>query len=152
MSSRVALAFALAGMSLVAGCGKGGFGQTKPLGSQARVTLEDAWILNHTPPLLEVIFAFDGGDPGRNYDFKAALRREEHGHDLGGGWIHQIPIPQGNTPNQHRVMWEFAYYPTESPNIYFRLEYTDKVTGQTSSVDFKLPGAHHLRVRKMGSQ
>ena len=152
MSSRAALALALVAMGLVAGCMKRGFGQTKSLGSQAKVTLEDAWILNHTPPLLEVILAFEGGDPHRNYDFKAALRPEEHGPELGGGWIHQIQIPQGQTPNQHRVMWEFGYFPRESPNIYFRLEFTDRLTGQTSSVDFKLPGAHGLRIRKMGSQ
>ena len=145
-------AFGLASAVLTAGCGKRGFGQSRPLGSQSRVTLEDAWILDHTPKLLEVVFVFEGGDPNRNYEFQARLRQDEHGPDLGGGWIHQIAIPQGKATNQYRVMWEFASFPRESPNIYFRLNYTDVETRQASSVDFKLPGARHLRVRKMGSQ
>ena len=79
------LAVGLGCAVLAAGCGKRGFGASKPIGLQARVTLEDAWILNHTPRLLQVTLVFEGGDPNLKYDLKAALRADEDGEDIGGG-------------------------------------------------------------------
>lgn len=151
-AARVLMAIGLGGAVLAGGCGKRGFGESKPMGLQARVTVEDAWILNHTPKLLQVMLAFEGGDPNLKYDLQAALRTAEDGYDFGGGWIHQVAIPQHGATNQHRVVWEFLAFPKDSPNIYFCLNYRDKETGQAESVGFKLPGARHLRLRKMGSQ
>jgi hypothetical protein len=53
--------------------------------------------------------------------------------------------------NQFQVIWEFFSFPSDSPNIFLRLNCTDKATGLASAVEFKLPGARHLRLRKMGS-
>lgn len=151
-AASVLVAVGLGGALWAGGCGKRGFGESKPMGLRARVTLEDAWILNHTPRLLQIVLVFEGGDPNLQYDLKAALRTAEDGYDIGGGWIHQVAIPQRGAASQHRVMWEFLAFPTGSQNIYFRLIYRDQQTGQTESVGFKLPGARHLRVRQLGSQ
>jgi hypothetical protein len=137
---------------LAEGCSKGPRQQSEALDDKSRVTLTDAWILEHTPELLQVRFCYEGVDPNRSYNLSATVRGDKEGSGRGGGWIKQIPIPSGTTKNQFQVIWEFLGFPRETANIYFTLEFKDKESGLARSVDFKLPGSRHLRTRKMGSQ
>ena len=110
-------------------------------------------MLKHTPPLLQVICVYEGSDPHNAYDFKVKLSSDENGPSFNGGWTHQVRIPQqGTATNQFRVMWEFAGFPRDSQEIFFRLNYRNKETAQEGSLDFKIPGVSRLKVRKMGSQ
>ena len=135
-----------------AGCSQRMPPQSQVLDEHSRITLADAWILDHTPRLLQILFVYDGVDPNRTYDLKASLRVPGHASYWGGGWIKQIPIPSGPATNQFKVLWEFLSFPADSPNIFMRLDYRDKTSGLASSAEFKLPGTRHLRLRKMGSQ
>jgi hypothetical protein len=146
------LALALVCLAFGAGCSRGVPPQSKTLDEHSRVTLADAWILDHTPRLLQARFVYDGVDPNRTYDLKASLRAAGHDFYWGGGWIKQVPIPSARATNQVQVIWEFLSFPADSPNIFLRLDYKDKATALASYVEFKLPGASHLRLRKMGSQ
>ena len=148
----VLLALGLACVALIAGCSRRLPPQSKVLDEHSRVTVADAWILDHTPRLLQVRFVYDGVDPNRTYDLQASLRTPGRDFYWGGGWIKQMPIPSGPATNQTQVIWEFLSFPANSPNIFLRLDYRDKASGLASSVEFKLPGARHLRLRKMGSQ
>jgi hypothetical protein len=146
------LALALACLAFGAGCSRGVPPQSKTLDEHSRVTLADAWILDHTPRLLQVRFVYDGTDPNRTYDLKASLRAPGHDRTWGGGWIKQVPIPSAPAAKQVQVIWEFLSFPADSPNIFLRLNFKDRTSGLASSLEFKLPGARDLRLRKMGSQ
>jgi len=137
---------------VAAGCGRRAFPQSLNLDSDTRVIVEDAWVLAHTPRLLDVICVYEGVNPNRAYDLTAALSSDPKGPFHGGGWTRQLPIPQEKATNQFRVLWQFGYFPKDTAHIYFHLSYRDKETGHESALDFKLPGTRHLRVRKMGSQ
>jgi hypothetical protein len=146
------LVLTLACLAFGAGCSRHVPPQSRTLDERSRVTLTDAWILDHTPKLLQVLFVYDGVDPNLTYDLKATLRTAGHDSYRGGGWIKQVPIPSAPATNQVQMIWEFLSFPADSPNIFLTLKFTDKATGLASSVEFKLPGARHLRLRKMGSQ
>ena len=146
------LILALACLAIGAGCSRRVPPQSKVLDEHSRVTLADAWILDHTPRLLQVLFVYDGVDTNRTYDLKATLRAPGHDSYWGGGWIKQVPIPSGPATNQVKVIWEFLSYPADSSNIFLRLNFNDKASGLASAVEFKLLGARYLRLRKMASQ
>ncbi len=150
--ARTLLLVVLACMVLAGGCSKRPRRLSEVVDEQSRVTLLDAWILEHTPELLQVKFCYEGVDPNRSYNLKATLRSDRDGSGWGGGWIKQMPIPSGPATNQTQVIWEFLGFPKGTPNIYLRLEFKDKESGLAKSLDFKLPGTKLLRVRKMGSQ
>jgi hypothetical protein len=146
------LVLALACVALGGGCSRRVPPQSRTLDEHTRVTLADAWILDHTPRLLQVRFVYDGADPNLTHDLDARLRAPGRDYRWGGGWIKQMPIPSGPATNQSQVIWEFLSFPADSPNIFLRLAYKDRATGQAGSLEFKLPGARDLRLRKMGSQ
>ncbi len=146
------LALALTCAVLTAGCSNRLTHQSEVIDNKSRVTLLDAWILAHTPELLQVKFSYDGLDPNFTYNLRATLHTDRNGPGRSGGWIKQVPIPSTKASNRVETIWEFLSFPRESPAIYLRLEFADKESGLTRSVDFKLPGARHLRIRKMGSQ
>jgi hypothetical protein len=146
------LVLALACVALGAGCSRRVPVQSRTLDEHSRATLADVWILDHTPKLLQARFIYDGVDPNSTYDLKAALRAAPGDSTWNGGWIKQIRIPASPATNQCQVIWEFLSFPADSPNIFLRLDYKDRATGLAGSVEFKLPGARHLRLRKMGSQ
>jgi len=143
---------ALACLALGAGCSRSIQPQSQKLDEHCRVTLADAWILDHTPKLLQIRCVYDGVDPNRIYDLDARLRAAEHDSNWRHGWIKQIPIPSGPATNQCQAIWEFMSFPADSPNIFLRLSFKDRATGQAGSLEFKLPGARHLPLRKMGSR
>ena len=143
---------ALVCLALGAGCSRSIRPQSQKLDDHCRVTLADAWILDHTPRLLQVRFVYEGVDPNRTYDLKATVRAAAHDSGWGGGWIKQVPIPSAPAASQVQVIWEFLSFPADSPNIFLRLSYKDKASGLASALEFKLPGARQLRLRKMGSQ
>jgi hypothetical protein len=146
------LVLTLACLAFGAGCSRRMPPQSRTLDEHSRATLTDAWILDHTPKLLQALFVYDGVDPNRTYDLKASLRTPGHDSHWGGGWIKQVPIPSTRATNQVQVIWEFLSFPADSPNIFLTLKFTDRASGLASSVEFKLPGTRHLRLRKMGSQ
>jgi hypothetical protein len=148
---KVLVVFALVA-TLTAGCGRHVRPQSQAFDEQSRITLVDAWILQHTPELLQVLLTYEGVDPNQTYNLRASLRADQQGFGWGGGWIKQMPVPSGKVANRSQVIWEFLGFPKDSANIYLQLEGKDKVTCMSRSVEFKLPGTKQLRVRKMGSQ
>src|ERR1039457_1558575 len=100
-----------------AGCSRRMPPQSQVLDEHSRITLADAWILDHTPRLLQILFVYDGVDPNRTYDLKASLRVPGHASYWGGGWIKQIPIPSGPATNQTQVIWEFLSLDRKSTRL-----------------------------------
>lgn len=146
------LALGLLALALACGCGRGNFPQSKKLDDQTTIVLTDAWVLEHMPKLLQTHFVYEGTSPNASYTLRASLSTSRDGRDYGGGWIKQVPIAGGNPTNRTEVLWEFLSFPHDSSDIYLRLHFTQNETRFQKTLDFKLPGASHLRTRKMGSQ
>src|SRR5665213_1366385 len=126
-----------------ASCGKnmGYFPQSKPLDTHTSVILKDAWICDSFPSnqSLRAKFIFEGSDPNQMYNLKAALRADENGEDIKSIYVWYLGLtPKSVMPtNRIEMIWEFKYFPTNTPNIYLREYYTDKVTGHNvKSLDF----------------
>ena len=84
------------------------------------------------------------------YNLKAALRADENGEDIKSDYVWYVGLPPASVMPTNRIemIWEFKYFPTNTPNIYLREYYVDKTTGHTAkSLDFVLPGTRHLRLR-----
>ncbi len=139
-------------MAVLAGCGHGNFPQSKKLDDKTTIVMTDAWILEHTPELLQAHFVYEGPSPNLAYELRASLSNSRDGRNMGGGWIKQVPIPGGTSTNHTEALWEFGGFPRNSSQIYLHLQFTDRQTGIQNTLDFELPGARHLRTRKMGSQ
>jgi hypothetical protein len=152
-SGQLLWAVPLAVMLMAAGCGTRSLPQTRNLDSETRVVVEDMWLLDHTPRLLDVLCTYQGPDPAARYALDALLSEQSHGPFHKRGWTKQIPIPQqGTSTNEIKVLWQFGGFPRDTQHIYLRLSYRDRMTGQSGSIDFQLPGSRQLRVRELGSQ
>lgn len=142
----------LVGLMTMAGCGKRVSPQSRNLDGNTTVIVQDVWLLDHTPRLLDVLCVYDGINPNHRYELDAALSDRANGHFFKRGWTKQIQIPQEGTTTNIQVLWQFGGFPKNTKNIYFRLSYRNRTTGQNKSVDFELPGTGHLRVRDLGSR
>lgn len=133
------------------GCGKHVKTQSLKLDSNTRVTLKDAWVLDHAPQLLQAVFVYEGPDPNDNYMLTAGLGEVKGGPDAPRSWVKQYPTPSTKSTNQYEVIWEFMSFPKNSSQIYLHLYYYDKQTRrQNSKLEFVLPGVSDLALHKMG--
>jgi hypothetical protein len=147
------LLLAIFGLAYVGGCSRHPKTQSAQLDINTRVTLKDAWVLDHAPKLLQAVFIYEGVDPNETYRLRAAVSDSMDGPDTRASWIKQYPTPSTKFTNQTEAVWEFMSFPQKSPKIYLRLYYTDKQTGQqTGRLQFILSGVSDLPLRKMGSQ
>jgi hypothetical protein len=147
------LALAAASCSKSKDSGKTSLIQTKMLDAHTTVVLKDAWIFGSSNQLLRAKFTFEGRDPNDSYNLKAALRPDERSEDIKSIYVWYVGLtPSPVVPtNRTEMIWEFKDFPTNTPNIYLREYYTNKITGQLStSLDFVLPGTQWLRLRDAG--
>jgi hypothetical protein len=136
----------------VASCSKGISPQSMALDANTNVILEDAWIyaFGSSNQLLRTRFVFEGSDPNRTYELKAALRADKTGEDIRSTYVWHTGLPPDPTlpTNQVAMIWEFKEFPTNTPYIYLREYFVDKASGRVARfLDFVLPGTRHLRLR-----
>lgn len=138
-------------LACLTGCGKHMKAQSLKLDSNTRVTLKDAWVIDHAPQLLQAVFVYEGTDPNDNYLLAAGLGEMKGGPDMPRSWIKQYPTPSAKSMNQYEVIWEFMNFPKNSSQIYLHLYYSDKQSRQQNSkLEFILPGVSDLPLHKMG--
>lgn len=146
-------AIAVACAVATGGCSKPSLPQSRNLDGETRVVLEDVWLLDHTPRLLDVLCTYEGPNPNRRYELDAVLSDQSDGGFFKRGWTKQLDIPQPDgTSNEVQVLWQFGGFPKDTKHIYLRLRYRDRKTGQKGALDFELPGTRRLRVRELGSR
>jgi hypothetical protein len=132
---------------LVSGCHKKPFvAQTRFLDIDTSVVLIDAWMLNHAPPLFQVLIEYKGANPAQKYDMQAVLRSVDGRHGTGNLWNHPIPVASG-ADGKPRVIWEFIDLPKEAQSLTLEIDFTDKQTRTVQSVKFDLPPRSRLKTK-----